>query len=160
MHRVERVPGSMSVNTHHIEAPPSAVWAALGDGWLYPVWVVGAARMREVDDEWPAQGARLHHSVGIWPALIDDETEVLESVPNRLLRLKAKAWPAGEAEVVIRLRASGSGTEVEIEEDVAQGPGRLLPSPLRQPLLKWRNTETLRRLGFVAERRVAEQERS
>ena len=29
--------------------PPSAVWAVLADGWLYPVWVVGAARMREVD---------------------------------------------------------------------------------------------------------------
>ena len=91
--------------------PPSAVWEALSDGWLYPVWVVGAARMREVDDHWPAQGARLHHSVGIWPALINDETEVLESVPDRLLRLKAKGWPAGDAEVVIRLRPSGSGTE-------------------------------------------------
>ena len=110
--------------------------------------------MREVDDHWPAEGAQLHHSVGIWPALIDDQTQVLESVPDQLLRLEAQGWPIGEAEVTIRLRPSGAGTEVEIEEDVASGPGRLLPSPLRQPILKWRNTETLRRLGYIAERRV------
>ena len=144
----------MSVNTRYVDAPPSAVWEALSDGWLYPVWVVGAARMREVDDHWPAEGAQLHHSVGIWPALIDDQTQVLESIPDQLLRLRAQGWPAGEAIVTIRLRPSGSGTEVEIEEDVSSGPGRLLPSPLRQPILKWRNTETLRRLGYIAERRV------
>jgi uncharacterized protein YndB with AHSA1/START domain len=150
----------MSVNTRHVEAPPSAVWEALSDGWLYPVWVVGAARMREVDDDWPAKGAQLYHSVGIWPALINDQTEVLESIPDQLLRLKARGWPAGEAEVTIRLRPSGSGTDVEIEEDVAEGPGRLVPSPIRQPLLTWRNTETLRRLGYVAERRVADRSAS
>ena len=109
MHHAPRVPDSMSINTRHVEAPPSVVWEALSDGWLYPVWVVGAARMREVDDDWPGLGSRLHHSVGIWPMLINDETEVLESVPDQLLRLKAKVWPAGEAEVVIRLRPSGSG---------------------------------------------------
>jgi uncharacterized protein YndB with AHSA1/START domain len=157
MHHGQRVPEGMSISTQHVAAPPSAVWEALSDGWLYPLWVVGAARMRQVDDHWPEVGARLHHSVGIWPALINDQTEVLESIPDQLLRLKAKGWPAGEAEVVIRLRPSGSGTEVEIEEDVAAGPGRLMPSPLRQPMLKWRNTETLRRLGYIAERRVAEQ---
>ena len=77
--------------------------------------------------------------------------------PEQLLRLRAQAWPAGEAEVIIRLRPTGSGTEVEIEEDASSGPGRFVPSPLRQPILKWRNTETLRRLGYIAERRVADQ---
>ena len=148
----------MSVNTRYVEAPPSAVWEALSDGWLYPVWVVGAARMREVDDDWPGPGAQLHHSVGIWPALIDDQTTVLESIPEQLLRLEAQGWPAGEAEVAIRLQPSGSGTEVEIEEDLTAGPGRLMPSLIRQPILKWRNTETLRRLCYIAERRVADHE--
>ena len=50
----------------------------LSDGWLYALWVVGAARMRDVDEGWPAVGTRLHHSVGTWPLLIDDTTEVLE----------------------------------------------------------------------------------
>ena len=53
---------------------PEKVWEVLADGWLYPVWVVGASRMREVDDHWPAEGAKLHHSVGTWPALLDDTT--------------------------------------------------------------------------------------
>ncbi len=143
----------MSRNTRYVDAPPAQVWATLADGWLYPGWVVGASRMREVDDHWPAQGSKLHHSVGIWPLLIDDETEVLESVPDRLLRLKAKGWPLGEAEVAIELSASASGTEVAIEEKPVSGPGALLPSPVYDPVLKWRNTETLRRLCFLAERR-------
>jgi uncharacterized protein YndB with AHSA1/START domain len=148
----------MSVNTRYLDVPPSAVWAVLADGWLYPLWVVGAARMRQVDDHWPAPGAKLHHSVGIWPALIDDETVVLESVPEELLRLRARAWPAGEAEVAVRLRAAGTGSEVEISEAPTAGPGRLLPPPAREPMLKWRNDEALRRLGYLAERRVADRD--
>ncbi len=128
----------------------------LADGWLYPVWVVGAARMREVDEHWPAVGARLHHSVGIWPLLIDDNTEVLESEPEQLLRLRTRGWPAGEAEVVIRLAAVGAGTEITLDEDAVEGPGSYVPQPLRTPVLAWRNTETLRRLCFVVENRQEE----
>jgi hypothetical protein len=35
------------------------------------------------------------------------------------------------------------------------GPGRLVPGPLRDVLLRWRNVESLRRLAFIAERRAA-----
>jgi hypothetical protein len=135
-------------------ASPEQVWEVLADGWLYPLWVVGATRMRQVDDHWPAVGSRLHHSVGVWPLTIDDETLVLESEPARLLRLRAKGWPLGEAEVTVRLRPAGAGTEVEIEEEPASGPGRLVPSLVHDPVLKWRNSETLNRLRFLAERRV------
>jgi hypothetical protein len=125
----------------------------MAEGWLYPVWVVGASRMREVDGHWPEVGAKLHHSVGIWPLLINDNTEVLDSVPDHLLRLRTRGWPAGEAEVLIRLEAVGAGTQVTLEEDAVLGPGSFVPRPLRAPVLKWRNTESLRRLGFVAENR-------
>ena len=54
----------MSTTKRVMQAPPDQVWAVLADGWLYPLWVVGASRMRDVDDHWPAPGARLHHSVG------------------------------------------------------------------------------------------------
>jgi hypothetical protein len=37
---------------------PGQVFAVLRDGWTYPVWVVGASRMRDVDDGWPAPGTR------------------------------------------------------------------------------------------------------
>lgn len=143
----------MSENVRLLHATPEKVWKVLSDGWLYPVWVVGASRMRNVDDEWPAAGSRLHHSVGVWPALIDDYTEVLESVPHRLLSLRARAWPVGEAGVIIRLQPVGDDTEVGILEDAVSGPGRLVPQLVRNPTLKWRNTETLRRLAFLAERR-------
>jgi hypothetical protein len=117
------------------------------------VWVVGASRMREVDPAWPEVGARLHHSIGVWPLLIDDETEVLESVAEHVLRLRARGWPLGEADVEIRLRASGAGTEVEIQEKLVAGPGKLVPTPVQDPVLRWRNRETLRRLCYLAERR-------
>ena len=61
--------GFVSINTRVMNATPDQVWEVLSDGWLYPLWVVGASRMREVDDAWPALGARLHHSVGTWPLL-------------------------------------------------------------------------------------------
>ena len=127
----------------------------LSDGWLYPLWVVGASRMREVDDHWPAVGAQLHHSVGTWPLLVDDTTQVVDSVPGVSLTLHARARPTGTAEVTLRLEAVGTQTRVVIEEDAIAGPGLLIPSALRQLPLKWRNVETLRRLAYVVERREA-----
>lgn len=143
----------MSTNTRIMHATPETVWEILADGWLYPLWVVGASRMREVDDGWPAVGTRLHHSVGSWPLLLDDTTEVLEVTPGALLRLKARAWPTGSAGVTLHLRAVGGETEVVMEEDAIEGPGRLVPKPMRDPLLTWRNVEALRRLAYLCERR-------
>ena len=144
----------MSRNSRLIHATPDQVWTVLSDGWLYPLWVVGASRMREVDDHWPTVGSKLHHSVGTWPMLIDDNTEVLEARPGSMLRLRARGWPAGEAEVVIHLESSGADTEVVIEEDAVKGPALLMPKPLRDVQLAWRNVETLRRLAFVVEGRL------
>ena len=144
----------MASNERRISTTPERVWDVLADGWLYPLWVVGATRMREVDDTWPAVGAQLHHSVGTWPFVLDDSTSVLESAPHSLLRVQARAWPAGEAEVTIRLSASGAETLVEIEEDVSSGPSLLVPKIVRDIGLHWRNDETLQRLAFLAERRA------
>jgi uncharacterized protein YndB with AHSA1/START domain len=136
-----------------VDAPAQAVWDVLADGWLYPSWVVGAARMRDVDEGWPGVGTKLHHSVGNWPLLIDDRTEVLESVPGRLLRLKAHGWPAGAAEVIIEIEDDGPRSRVHIPEDAVEGPGVLMPKPLRQLAIGPRNREALRRLAFLAEGR-------
>ncbi|QZY29882.1 SRPBCC family protein [Nocardioides coralli] len=145
----------MSSNTRVMDCTVGDVWEILSDGWLYPLFVVGASRMRVVDGGWPSEGTRLHHSVGGWPALLDDTTEALECEPQRLLRLSARAWPAGRAEVTFRTRAQRNRVEVVIEEDAVSGPGRMVPSVARQPLLHWRNEETLRRLALLAERRAA-----
>ena len=136
-----------------MQASPDQVWEVLADGWLYPLWVVGATRMRDVDDHWPAPGTRLHHSVGTWPLTLDDVTEVIESTPGARLELHAHAWPGGRADVTITLQAQGAQTEVVMEENATNGPGALVPRVVQDPLLHWRNTESLRRLAFLVERR-------
>ena len=152
----------MTENQRTIHASPDAVWRVLSDGWLYPLWVVGATRMRDVDPEWPAQGSRLHHSAGVWPLIVNDETTVEAVEPQRRMQLRAKGWPLGEADVLIELEPTddGSGpgtggeTVVRIHEDAASGPARLVPGVVRSPLMKWRNSESLRRLAFLAEGRA------
>jgi hypothetical protein len=90
---------------------PDQVFAVLHDGWTYPVWVVGASRMRDVDAGWPAPGTKLHHSFGMWPLLLDDTTEVLEIEPGQRLVL----------EITVKAAANGS------LEDVTDGPTQLVP---------------------------------
>ena len=144
----------MSTTTRSVSATPEQVWKVLSDGWLYPLFVVGASRMRDVDESWPAVGARLHHSVGTWPLLIDDTTEVVEVEEGKRLLLLARGWPAGQAHVDISLEPDGDTTVVTITEDATAGPGLLVPKPLRDAQLHWRNIETLRRLSFVVEGRT------
>jgi hypothetical protein len=144
----------LSTSTRLVNASADEVWKVLSDGWLYPVFVVGATRMRDVADHWPSLGAELHHSVGIWPVMLNDTTSVIDVEPPTMLRLRVRAWPGGEAEVVFRMHPRGPETEVVIEEDAVSGPGRLLPRPLRDLPLAWRNVETLRRLAFIAENRA------
>lgn len=145
----------MATNRREIKTVPDKVWEVLADGWLYPVWVVGATRMRDVDEAWPAVGAKLHHSAGVWPLVLDDDTEVLECEPGHHLRLRARGWPIGEAEVAITLTASGANTVVEIVEKAVSGPGALVPGPIEALMIGLRNVETLRRLAFVSENRQA-----
>lgn len=137
-----------------VDAPAQAVWDVLSDGWFYPMWVVGAARMRGVDPEWPAVGSRLHHSVGNWPFLLDDRTEVLEVQPPSMIRLKTHGWPVGAAEVVIEVDDLGERSRLHIREDAVEGPGSLVPRPARQLLVGPRNRETLRRLALLVEGRA------
>jgi uncharacterized protein YndB with AHSA1/START domain len=137
-----------------LKATPQQIWDVLADGWLYPLWVVGATRMRDVDSDWPSVGSRIHHSVGVWPAVINDDTEITACEPLKVLELRAKAWPfLGEAEVRLELTPEGDGTRVTMSEDAVSPPGTLVPKPIRGPGIQWRNTESLRRLAFLAERR-------
>ncbi len=133
-----------------------AVWAVLADGFRYAAWVVGASRVRAVDVGWPAVGTRIHHSVGSWPVMIDDVTEVVQCEPGRLLVMQARGWPAGEARVELELgpsdEAGPGGSRIDMREDATHGPGRLIPQPLRQLAITPRNRESLQRLAYLAER--------
>jgi uncharacterized protein YndB with AHSA1/START domain len=138
--------------TATIEAPPAQVWAVLADGWTYPSWVVGATHMRAVDEGWPALGTCLHHSVGPWPLVLSDRTEVVDVEPHRLLELNARLWPFGSARVRLELTpADTSKTRVRMSEEAVEGPMKLLPHPVQAALLVPRNRESLARLTSMAE---------
>ena len=91
-----------------MKATPEQVWDVLADGWLYP-------RGRGSDPDARGRrplagaGARLHHSVGSWPPLIDDTDQVLECRPPGP-PARARAWPGGEAEVTLHLEPHAGGT--------------------------------------------------
>lgn len=147
-----------ATQTRVVAAPPDKVFDVLSDGWLYPVWVVGATRMREVDEGWPATGTRLYHSVGTWPVMLNDVTHVESCDPGRRLVLLASGRSVGKFRVDIELRPHPEGTEVQISESAVSGLSLLVPSPLRNLGLKWRNVETLRRLAYICERRSTEED--
>ncbi|WP_240721008.1 SRPBCC family protein [Pseudarthrobacter sp. NamE2] len=141
---------TMSTVSKLFNSPAADVWRVLSDGWLYSGWVVGASRIRAVDDTWPQPGARLHHSVGAWPFVINDSSRVTRAEPNRTLELVARGWPMGEAKVVITLEDRGNQCLVTIAEDAIKGPGKLVPKVLRDATIKVRNRETLQRLELMA----------
>lgn len=135
-------------------ASAADVWAVLADGWMYAAWVVGAARIRAVDADWPGLHSKIHHSAGAWPVLVHDESEVLSVDPPNVLVLQARGWPAGEARVEIRLAATGDGgCSLRLREDVTHGVGVLVPKSLRKVAMAPRNVESLRRLAYLAEGR-------
>jgi hypothetical protein len=144
----------MSRTTRVMQCRPDDVFAVLADGWSYATWVVGAARIREVEEAWPDPGSKIHHSVGAWPALLDDTTVVEHVDAPHELALRARAWPTGEARVVVHCRPEGDRTEVTIDEQVVSGPARLLPTLAQDALLNPRNVEALRRLSYLAEGRA------
>ena len=144
----------MSRNVRVLRCSPEDVFAVIADGWLFPSWVVGASRMREVDDAWPTPGAELHHSFGMWPAVIDDTTVAIEWDPPRRAVMKARGWPIGEALVTLDVKPRGDETVVRIQEEAVAGPGRLVPTPLLDLGLYVRNAETLHRLAYLAEGRT------
>ncbi len=143
----------MSEVTRTTTAGPDAIWSVIADGWTFASWVVGASRVRAVEPGWPEVGARIHHSVGQWPAVLDDDTEVVEVEPGRRIVLLARTRPVGEARVEIVLEPLAEGTRMRMIEDFVSGPALVAPRPARAVVLSARNTETLHRLALMAERR-------
>ena len=137
--------------TERIAASPEQVWAVLATGWTYSGWVVGASHVRAVDPGWPEVGARVHHSVGPWPLVTNDATEVVGVEPGRMLELDARLWPFGAARVRLELSpADDSGTDVLMSEQVVRGPAAILPKAVQAVLLVPRNRESLSRLADLA----------
>ncbi len=144
----------MTLDRMTIESEPQQVWSALADGWLYPLWMVGATAVRHVDPSWPQPGSRIRHATGAWPLMLEDSTRVQSGEPERQLVLLVRRWPFGRARLTIGLTPHSGGTEVTLEEDALSGLGAWLPEALKAPVLHVRNTETLTRIGFVAKGRT------
>jgi uncharacterized protein YndB with AHSA1/START domain len=133
-------------------SPPEDVFAVLADGWRYAEWVVGAKRVRAVDDTWPEAGSRFHHEFGLGPAVIKDSSKLLSIDPPRQVVLEVRAFPAGKARVTVTVSpGGGGGSEVLIEEVPTGGPAKAIDSwPLRR-LTMLRNVESLKRLRRIAD---------
>jgi uncharacterized protein YndB with AHSA1/START domain len=138
--------------TRIVQAPPARVFAVLADGWTYSDWVVGTSHIRDVEENWPAPGSKLHHKAGPWPLSLHDSSTVLACVPDRELRIRAGLWPLGAAVVNIVLEpARDGGTRVVMQEDFEAGPLRWVRNKINDLLLHQRNVEALRRLADIAE---------
>jgi uncharacterized protein YndB with AHSA1/START domain len=139
-------------STLPFRSPPEDVFAVLADGWRYADWVVGAKRVRAVDDSWPQPGARFHHEVGVGPLTLKDSSTLLALDPPRQVVLEVRAWPAGRARVTITVSSrEGGGAEVLLEEVPTDGLARTVDSwPLRR-LTMVRNVESLKRLRRIVD---------
>jgi NAD(P)-dependent dehydrogenase (short-subunit alcohol dehydrogenase family)/uncharacterized protein YndB with AHSA1/START domain len=142
----------MASNRVHIDATPEEVFEFLSDPCNFPKWVVGAAGVRDHDDDFPALGSRFHHKVGTLPFNLKDHTEVIEVEPPNRLVLKAKARPLGTATIELDLRVSAGGTELRMEECPGDRLTSLLAAnPVVDTALRMRNAEALARLKRAVE---------
>ncbi len=143
--------GDMAHNEIHIDAPPERVFAVLSEPRSFARWVVGSREIRRADPDWPAVGTVFDHTVGIWPIVLSDHSQVMECEAPRLLRLLVKARPLSRADVTLRLRPVGKGTRVSMDEIAADARSRLLFNPFTDPLVRLRNNASLRRLRALSE---------
>lgn len=120
-----------------IAAPVSRVFDALGDARTYPHWLVGAKRIRRVDDEWPSQDSSFHHTVGAGPVTVKDRTTVVEYERPHLLRLRAGVGPLGSAFVRFVLEDLGAHrTRVVFSEEPEGGVLRFAWGTVGRPLMR------------------------
>src|SRR5919112_396411 len=129
----------MAVVTQHVLATPEEIFDVLSDGWRYPSWVVGASHVRAVEPDFPAAGTRIHHSSGIWPVLLKDETRVERCEPPNRLVLLARGRPWGEARVDLSLTAEDGGTLVPPAPATRTPPARSPRGPSRAPSARARS---------------------
>ena len=144
----------MSTTRTYVDAPPEAVFDVLSDPDSYGHWVVGSSRTRDADPDWPAKGAKFHHTQGFFGIGLPDNTEVIASKRPRQLVLEARIRPFAVNKVELRLRRSGHGTALTMVEYPTGGLARLVANPLMDFALHLRNLESLRRLRNLAEQRA------
>jgi uncharacterized protein YndB with AHSA1/START domain len=130
-----------------INVPKARVFDVLTDVESYPSWLVGAQRIRAVDDSWPQDGTSFHHTVGAGPLRVNDKTTIIDRVEPSELRLRAGIGPS-----IVRfdLHGSDGSTRVAFSEVPDSGLVRLGWKTFGRPLMRlgiWgRNTVSLEQL--------------
>lgn len=148
------IDSSLTVD-HSTTASREQVWSVIADGWTYSQWVVGNSRMRAVDPDWPTVGSTIHHSVGVWPLVLDDESTVEMCRPTELLVLQVKGRPFAKARVTLRLSdLPGGGCRIEMAEVPIGAPLGWVPERAALLAAAPRNRECTSRLAAIAERRT------
>lgn len=137
----------MAHNCIAVPAPPAVVFEYLLDPSTYPRWLIGADRIRDLDDEWPLPGSRFHHRVGVGLVKVDDHTEVISLDAPRCLQLSVHATPLVRAIVTFHLQGDDQETIVCLQEEPQQRIIGNLVRPLLDPLTHMRNHRSLRRLA-------------
>jgi uncharacterized protein YndB with AHSA1/START domain len=144
----------MATNERYMPVPPEAVWDVLAEPGSYGYWVVGSKAIRDADPEWPAPGARFHHTIGFGPLRLSDHTVALETERPRRFVLRAKGRPVGTAKVTLELERQNGGTLVTMSENPDGVYAPLALNPVLQLVTRGRNAESLMRLEELALRRA------
>jgi hypothetical protein len=110
--------------------------------------------MRAVDPNWPAPGSKIHHTIGVWPFVLNDESVVESCTPTEELVLLAKSRPFGGARITLRLFDTDNGCRIEMAEVPVGGPLNWIPRRLALVAAYPRNRECTARLAALAERRA------
>ncbi|MGY5125275.1 SRPBCC family protein [Streptomyces nigrescens] len=141
----------MAVRHQLIKRSPEELWAVLADRSRYEDWVVGTARSRPKDGNWPEAGATLEYTVRLGPWDVTGCTTVRHSVPPRTLELEVDSGRLGTARIAIEVRPWGADSLVIVDEHPLAGPGGRLHNGALDLLLQLRHRSMLSRLAAVAE---------
>ena len=143
----------MARNQRKIDAPQDAVFEALLDPNVYVEWVVGAKRVRWVDDEWPARGASFGHQLAGTGGVLRDKTTLVDLDEPRSLSLEAYARPFGKADVTISVTPTEGSSFVVVNESISKSSRLRKLKTLFDPMIYLRNVEGLRRLDRIVRQR-------
>jgi carbon monoxide dehydrogenase subunit G len=138
-----------------VDAPTGAVWAVLSDPETYPDFVPGAKYERDHDPEWPAVGAKLHHTIGFGPLVLRDATTVEAVDPGSCLTLSAGMSVLGVSAVRFTVEPMDDRrSRVGIEEWPLHGPIDKTWNRVFDGMMTARNQELLRRLRDIVQQRA------
>ncbi len=144
----------MALSKRLIPASPEHIFTVLSDPPRYASFVVGTKAIRRFDPRFPETNSAFHHTLGLGPFVLRDETRVIAVEPPTRLVLKAFMRPFSINEVDFRLTPHDDATLVVVEEHPIEGPAKKVWSPPLEAALWLRNKELLRRLERLAKRQA------